>query len=90
MVAYDITLNGKYLGCSAFPGYRFDVTGLLKEKDNELNINVVNTWRNRIIGDFTEYGILKNCWTTSPVDNLPGKDKSLQKSGILGPVALYY
>jgi len=63
---------------------------LLKEKDNELNINVVNTWRNRIIGILTEYGILKNCWTTSPVDNLPGKDKSLQKSGILGPVALYY
>ena len=90
MVAYDITLNGKYLGCSAFPGYRFDVTGLLKEKDNKLNINVVNTWRNRIIGDFTEFGALKNCWTTSPVDNLPGKDKALQKSGILGPVVLYY
>jgi hypothetical protein len=63
---------------------------MLKEKDNSLVINVVNTWRNRIIGDFKQYGSLKNCWTTSPVDNLPGKDKPLQQSGILGPVLIYY
>jgi hypothetical protein len=90
MVAYDITLNGKLLGSSVFPGYRFDVTGMLEEKDNKLGIHVANTWRNRIIGDFTQYGKLKNCWTTSPVNNLPGKDKPLQKSGIFGPVSLYY
>jgi hypothetical protein len=90
MVAYDITLNGKFLGSSVFPGTRFEVTGKLKEKDNKLIIHVANTWRNRIIGDFTQYGKLKNCWTTSPVHNLPDKDKQLQKSGILGPVSLYY
>ncbi len=90
MVAYNITLNGKLLGSSVFPGYRFEVTGMLKGKDNKLVIHVANTWRNRIIGDFTQFGKLKNCWTTSPVLNLPGKDKSLQKSGILGPVSLYF
>jgi hypothetical protein len=88
--AYEINLNGKILGCSAFPGFRFDVSGLLKEKDNKLEIRVANTWRNRIIGDFTLFGKLRNCWTTSPVDNLPGKEMPLLESGILGPVALYY
>ena len=88
--AYEIKLNGKTLGCSAFPGFRFDVSGLIREKVNKLEIRVANTWRNRIIGDFTEYGELKNCWTTSPVSILPGKDKPLQESGILGPVAFYY
>jgi hypothetical protein len=90
MVAYEITLNGKLLGCSVFPGHMFDVTGLIKEKDNKLVVRVANTWRNRIIGDFTQFGTLKNCWTTSPVDNLPGKNKALQESGILGHVVLYY
>ncbi len=88
--AIEIMLNNKALGCSAFPGYRFDVTGLLKEKANKLEVRVANTWRNRIIGDFTEFGELRNCWTTSPVDNLPGKDKPLLESGILGPVEFYY
>jgi len=68
---YEISLNGKNLGCSTFPGYRFDVSGLLKEKSNKLEVRVANTWRNRIIGDFMEYGELRNCWTTSPVNNLP-------------------
>lgn len=89
MAAHEITLNGKYLGCSTFPGHRFDVSGIVNEKGNKLEIRVANTWRNRIIGDFTEYGALKNCWTTSPVANLPGKDKPLQESGILGRMVLY-
>lgn len=88
--AYEINLNGKSLGCATFPGFRFDVTGLLKEKGNKLAIRVADTWRNRIIGDFTEFGELKNCWTTSPVTTLPGKDQPLQESGILGPVTLCY
>jgi hypothetical protein len=89
MVAYQVTLNGKDLGCAVFPGYRFDVSGLLKEKGNKLEVQVVNTWRNRIIGDLTEYGVLKNCWTTSPLNNLPQKEQPLQESGILGSVTLY-
>jgi hypothetical protein len=88
--AYEINLNGKLLGYSAFPGYRFDVSGILREKDNKMEIRVANTWRNRVIGDFTQFGQLKNCWTTSPVDILPGKDMPLLESGILGPIALYY
>jgi hypothetical protein len=87
---YEITLNGSLLGCSAFPGYRFDVESLVKEKGNVLEIRVACPYRNRIIGDFVQYGSLKNLWTTSPVDNLPGKDKPLLETGILGPVTFYY
>jgi len=89
-VACEITLNDTLLGCAVFPGVRFEVTGLIKEKGNSLGVRVANTWRNRIIGDFTLYGGLKNCWSTSPVEYLPGKDMQLSESGILGPVAFYY
>jgi hypothetical protein len=87
---YEITLNGRLLGCSTFPGYRFDVASLAKEEGNILEIRVAVPYRNRIIGDFTQYGSLKSVWTTSPVGNLPGKDKPLLESGILGPITFYY
>jgi len=87
---YEISLNDKLLGCSAFPGFMFDVTGLLKEKENKLNIRVANTWRNRIIGDFAQFGELRNCWTTSPSDNLPAADMPLSESGITGRIVLSY
>ena len=98
---YEITLNDVYLGSSTFPGHKFDVSGLLKKQTNTLEIRVANTWRNRIIGDYTEFGELRNIWTTTrsdmvpswsndTVDILPGKDKPLQESGILAPVKIYY
>jgi len=87
---YEIILNGSLLGCSTFPGYLFDVTSLVKEKGNILEIRIAVPYRNRIIGDFIQFGSLKNVWTTSPVDNLPGKDKPLLESGILGPLMFCY
>ena len=98
---YEITLNDHYLGSSTFPGYKFDVSGLLKPDSNKMEIRVANTWRNRIIGDYAEFGELRNIWTTTPADMvpswsndtveiLPGKNKPLQESGILGPVKFYY
>jgi hypothetical protein len=87
---YEITINDQLAGCSSFPGHRFDVSSLVREKVNTVVIRVANPYRNRIIGDFAQYGALKDLWTTSPVGRLPGKDYPLLKSGISGPLSFYY
>ena len=79
-----VKLNGKDLGILWCPPYQVPVGGLLKEKGNVLEIEVVNTWRNRLIGDrgkpqnerFTKTNI-----TIKP-------DWKLEPSGLLGPVQL--
>jgi len=63
------------------------VSGLLKEENN-LQVTVGNEYRNRIIGDFVEFGKLKNIWTTSPVQDYLDKDKPLKPSGLIGPIKL--
>jgi len=79
-----VKLNGKDLGILWCPPYQVSVAGLLKAKGNILEIEVVNTWRNRLIGDrdkpqserFTKTNI-----TIKP-------DWKLEPSGLLGPVQL--
>jgi hypothetical protein len=79
-----VKLNGKDLGIVWCPPYRVDVSGILKKTGNQLEIEVVNTWRNRLVGDrgkpqserFTKTNItIKPEWTVLP-------------SGLLGPVRL--
>jgi hypothetical protein len=47
----EVRLNGKNLGVLWKPPFRVDVTGLLKAGRNRLEIEVVNLWPNRLIGD---------------------------------------
>jgi len=82
-----VQLNGKWLGNIWLPDFRMDVTHILKA-DNELQVVVANVYRNRIIGDFSEYGKMQNLWTTSPVELFFAKDKTLQPAGLLGPIQL--
>ena len=49
-----VRLNGKDLGIVWCAPWRVNVGGVLKAKDNKLEIDVVNTWVNRIIGDEQE------------------------------------
>ena len=50
-VIASATLNGKPLGLRWKPPFRFEVTGLLREGKNELEVDVTTTWVNRLIGD---------------------------------------
>lgn len=47
----EVKLNGKDLGILWKPPFRLEVTGLLKEKGNELEVKITNQWVNRLIGD---------------------------------------
>jgi hypothetical protein len=50
-VMADVKVNGQPMGNLWKPPYRIDVTKILKEGVNELEIRVVNLWINRMIGD---------------------------------------
>ena len=78
-------VNDRYAGGAwTFP-YRVPVTGLLKQGQNTIRIEVVNNWRNRLVGDARlPESERKTYATVNPYD----ADSSLQESGLLGPVRL--
>jgi hypothetical protein len=49
-----VRLNGREIGIVWCAPWRVDISGVLKTKDNKLEIDVANTWVNRIIGDEQE------------------------------------
>ncbi len=85
----EVRLNGKNLGVVWCPPWRVDVTGLLKPTGNELEIDVVNNWPNRLIGDGKlppEKRFTKTNYTGWCIPGPDGKEKSLFPSGLFGPV----
>ena len=79
----EVKVNGQSLGVVWHKPYRVDASTALKPGDNEVSIEVVNAWVNRLIGD-QQPGV------TTPVtfaDFKPYKaDSPLLESGLLGPV----
>jgi len=49
-----VRLNGRNLGVIWTAPWRAEITGTLKDKNNELEIEVTNLWVNRLIGDEQE------------------------------------
>ncbi|MBR9998740.1 MAG: hypothetical protein KFF73_07205, partial [Cyclobacteriaceae bacterium] len=83
-----VSLNGQSLGTVWIPDYRLPVSGILKEGENLLEIEVANVYRNRIIGDLRQYGKMENIWTSAPVDDLFNPEMEPRISGLLGPVRI--
>ena len=83
MVMAKVYLNGVYAGGAWTPPYRVDVSGLLREGRNELKVEVVNNWMNRLIGDQQLPPEQRMTWT--PVNPWTASSE-LQSSGLLGPV----
>ena len=79
-----VKLNGRDLGIVWTAPWRVDISGVVKEKGNELEIEVVNTWLNRLVGDAQlppEKRLGKTNATYPP-------DQPLMPSGLLGPVTV--
>lgn len=81
----EVFVNGVSCGVAWTPPYRVEITRALKNGDNELRIDVTNTWANRLIGDADLPEEKRVTWTTTKISM---KGKPLLKAGLLGPVRL--
>ena len=99
-----IKLNGHDLGILWTSPWQVNITGLLKEKGNQLEVIVANLWINRLIGDeFQPWdGVTDGKWpewllngTNRPTKRYTftthrfyRKDDPLSESGLIGPVSI--
>lgn len=81
----EVKVNGHSCGITWCPPFRVDIKGALKPGQNELEIDVVNFWPNRIIGDASLPEDKR--YTQTNIRNLKA-DTSLMESGLLGPVKI--
>jgi hypothetical protein len=65
--------------------FRVDVTEAIKPTDNKLEVEVVNFWANRIIGD--QFLPPEKRFTRTNIRKLT-KDTPLMDSGLIGPVRM--
>ena len=99
-----VKLNGKDLGVLWTAPWRVDITKAVKQKGNQLQIEVANLWPNRLIGDeqLPDDGIKNGKWPewllqgkartgnryTFTTFNHYAKDAPLLSSGLMGPVTI--
>ncbi len=99
-----IKLNGKNLRVVWTAPWKVDITSVLQQKGNQLEIEVANLWPNRLIGDeqLPDDGIKDEQWPDWLLKGQPRtsgrftfttfkhyeKDAPLFASGLLGPVTI--
>ena len=81
----EVRVNGQSCGIVWAPPFRVDITAAVKPTGNTLEVDVVNFWPNRIIGD-AALPVEKRLTKTN-VRELKA-DTPLVESGLLGPVRL--
>jgi hypothetical protein len=79
----EVHLNGKDLGILWSPPFRVDITDAIKPMGNTLDVEVVNFWPNRIIGD--QFLPKEQRFTRTNIRKLT-KTTPLTESGLFGPV----
>lgn len=78
----------KLNGCSittlwTYP-YHTDISKHIRKGENKLEIEVTNTWFNRLVYDASQPEAVRKTWTI----NAPHKEAPLRESGLIGPVTL--
>jgi len=88
-VVYMATLrmNGKPLDTLWKPPFTVEVTQAVSAGDNELAIEVTNTWKNRLIGDEALGAAEHSTWLLFDQAH-PKRDAQLDTAGLIGPVEL--
>ena len=85
-----VRLNGKNLGILWCAPWRVDITKAVKPTGNVLEVDVINLWANRVIGDLS---LPKDKRVTKTHDafrfDMLRAGTPLLEAGLLGPVKLY-
>ncbi|MBN1489456.1 MAG: discoidin domain-containing protein [Phycisphaerae bacterium] len=81
----DVRLNGKELGILWTMPFRVDITNAVRPTGNRLEVEVVNFWPNRVIGDASLPPEQRR--TNTNIRKLTA-ETPLVESGLLGPVML--
>lgn len=79
-----VRLNGRDLGVLWTPPYRVSISGIVHAGNNVLEVEVINSWRNRLIGDRDKPAGQKLTKTNITIR----PEWTLLESGLLGPVTL--
>jgi hypothetical protein len=85
MVMAKVRINGQEAGGVWTAPYQVGITGLLKEGVNELEVEVVNCWRNRLVGELFLPEKERFTFHTAATIN---EKTPMQSSGLLGPVQI--
>lgn len=91
----EVFINGKSTGILWKKPYQTDISQFVKEGENELKIEIVNLWINRMTGDMLLDPKDRYCKTNQSFmksEVWPGGDETfrVQKAGLFGPVTLIY
>jgi hypothetical protein len=92
----EVTVNGQPLGVVWTPPFRVDVTNALRDGVNEVVVDVVGTWHNRLVGEAR--GLVPRWTKTNVTQSQRGLGRELQvgpwknldpiEAGLFGPVRL--
>ncbi len=83
----SVKINGIDCGTLWTPPFGLGIFEALKTGENKIEIEVTNTWHNRLIGDNLLPPEKRMTWTTAPFRL---KDKPLLPAGIIGSVKLLF
>ena len=81
----EVKVNGHSCGITWCPPFRVDITDAVEAGENQLEVDVVNFWPNRIIGDASSPP--EQRYTRTNIQNLRA-NTPLMESGLLGPVKI--
>jgi hypothetical protein len=87
----EVFVNGKSAGILWKKPFCADISRLVRSGDNELKVEIVNLWVNRLTGDMLAEPQDRYCRTNHPyMTNSMGGDEPYreQPSGLLGPVMI--
>jgi hypothetical protein len=82
----QVSVNGIDCGIVWLPPYKVRITPCLKSGSNSINVQLVNTWNNRIVGDMRNPD--KEPYTSTNAKARFNEDSPLLESGLMGKAHL--
>lgn len=86
MVMAKVKVNGKYVGGVWTSPYCLNISDAVTKGENTVEVEVVNCWRNRLIGE--KDAVPEAERFTFQTSTYLDKNSELQSSGLLGPVRI--